>query len=57
MISSGLKQLLNNYKYRKVTERLCNCITYFPQLENFSKELLSELIDKYTYNEKIEKNK
>ena len=48
MINNELIQLLVTYKYRKDTERLANCETHFPQLEELSEYVVDELIRKYT---------
>jgi hypothetical protein len=52
MIDQELLQLLVLYKFRKDTERLANCETHFPQLEELSEYVIDELIRKYTYNDK-----
>lgn len=51
MIDNGLIQLLIAYKHRKATERLANCETHFPQLEELPEYIIEELIRKYTYIE------
>jgi hypothetical protein len=54
MIDKGLIQSLVAYKYRKDTERLCNCETHFPQLEELPEYVIDELVRKYTYPENKE---
>ena len=51
MIDNGLKQLLILFKHKKSIERLCNCITYFPQFEKLSAESLDEFINEYINDE------
>lgn len=48
MLDDGLIRLLEAYKFRKITERLCNCKMHFTQLEELPEYVIDELVRKYT---------